>query len=487
MAVTDSSKVDLLYKKLFGVTKTDTSANKSPSNESISSPALLRGDTVYLQSSQIPGTAAAVSGIVQAYLTTNRIQCTADTTSVPVSSIYPTWKTSLTDWIDPGNFGSTYQVRVYYGASGLSDPASSGGTQIFADGSGGTGEWFFDYQSGVLNFIGGTNPSGMSSSSVIYIYGYRYIGTKGVYPSQTSNSGKYLTTDGTNVSWGTVSGYSAPTLGSTSIASGATVTSISGLTLNNGTITGSLTAGGGTGTNGQVLQSTGTGVQWATVSGGGGGGGGTTTNPLTIGTGLSGTSFDGSTAVTIAIDSTVATLTDSQTLTNKTLTTPILSTVGGDEGGQIEFGLPATNTTLNTRIAIDSFQNRLRIFETGGTSRGAYIDLANASAGAGSEIVLSDISQTLTNKTINGSNNTISNISLTSSVTGALPVANGGTGQTSYTTGDILYASSSSALSKLSAGVNGYVLTLDSGVPTWQQSPGTNASNEPILASLLYR
>ena len=50
-----------------------------------------------------------------------------------------------------------------------------------------------------------------------------------------------------------------------------------------------------------------------------------TTNALTIGTGLSGTSFDGSGAVTIAIDSTVTTLTGSQTLTNKTLTTPTIN------------------------------------------------------------------------------------------------------------------------------------------------------------------
>ena len=45
----------------------------------------------------------------------------------------------------------------------------------------------------------------------------------------------------------------------------------------------------------------------------------TASNALTIGTGLSGTSYNGSAAVTIAIDSTVATLTGTQTLTNKTI------------------------------------------------------------------------------------------------------------------------------------------------------------------------
>lgn len=48
-------------------------------------------------------------------------------------------------------------------------------------------------------------------------------------------------------------------------------------------------------------------------------------NALTIGAGLSGTSYNGSAAVTIAVDSTVATLTGAQTLTNKTLTTPTVN------------------------------------------------------------------------------------------------------------------------------------------------------------------
>ena len=65
-----------------------------------------------------------------------------------------------------------------------------------------------------------------------------------VVPSQTANSGKYLTTDGTTSSWGTVAGYSAPTLGSTVINSGATVTTIAGLTLTAPTLTGTVTASG---------------------------------------------------------------------------------------------------------------------------------------------------------------------------------------------------------------------------------------------------
>jgi len=61
---------------------------------------------------------------------------------------------------------------------------------------------------------------------------------------------------------------------------------------------------------------------------------------LTIGTGLSGTSYNGSSAVTIAIDSTVATTSGTQTLTNKTLSSAILTgtlTAGGGVGssGQV--------------------------------------------------------------------------------------------------------------------------------------------------------
>jgi hypothetical protein len=65
----------------------------------------------------------------------------------------------------------------------------------------------------------------------------------------------------------TTTSYSAPTLGSTTLASGTTYSSVDSLTLNNGTLTGTLTAASSSGTNGQYLQSTGTGVQWASVAG----------------------------------------------------------------------------------------------------------------------------------------------------------------------------------------------------------------------------
>ena len=52
---------------------------------------------------------------------------------------------------------------------------------------------------------------------------------------------------------------------------------------------------------------------------------GSVANALTIGTGLTGTSYNGSAAVTIAIDSTVVTLSGSQTLTNKTITSASLN------------------------------------------------------------------------------------------------------------------------------------------------------------------
>lgn len=75
-------------------------------------------------------------------------------------------------------------------------------------------------------------------------------------------------------------------------------------------------------------------------------------------------------------------------------------------------------------------------------------------------------------------------VSLTADVSDVLPVANGGTGQTSYTVGDLLYASTTTALSKLAAGTSGYVLTAaGAGVaPAWA-APITNTTGSSSLSS----
>lgn len=56
----------------------------------------------------------------------------------------------------------------------------------------------------------------------------------------------------------------------------------------------------------------------------------------------------------------------------------------------------------------------------------------------------------------------------------ALPATSGGTGQNTFTIGDILYASTTSALAKLTAGTSGYVLTSNGAgtAPSWQAVSG---------------
>ena len=114
-------------------------------------------------------------------------------------------------------------------------------------------------------------------------------------PLQTSNSGKYLTNDGAGtLSWASVSGYNAPTIGSTSIGSGSTVTTIAGLTLSSPSITPSASFNGST--------SGYTSLQASAIAG---------ANMLTL---------------PAATDTLVGKAT-TDTLTNKTLTTPVIDSI----------------------------------------------------------------------------------------------------------------------------------------------------------------
>jgi len=342
------------------------------------------------------------------------------------------------------------------------------------------------------------------------------------------------------------------------------------------------------------------------------GGAGTITaanpNALTIGTGLSGSSYDGASAVTIAIDSTVATLTGSQTLTNKTISgsSNTLSNIGNASltnssvtVGTTNIALGATSLTLGgltsvavtqdptsalqltTKQYVDAIASNLNIHAacaaatpaTLASITGGTVTYNNGTAGVGATLTLSVALTTLDGYTLlngnrilvkneatqanNGiytwatggtvltratdfdnnieiasgdftfiSNGTLyantgwvqtlpvatvgtspivftqfsgagtytagtgltltgSQFSLTAPVTAAL----GGSGYTSYATGDMLYASGSTTLSKLTIGTANYVLTSSGTAPqyvaqsTLSVGSATNATNTAITAN----
>ena len=187
----ESQKIDYLWKKVgYGVTKTAEPASKEAFNESIASPLLYRGDLIWTQSGDIPASPPAnTTALVQVYKDgggagySPAVQCTEDLTA-PDNQ---TWKTNSTNWI-PTQFGDNYLVQVYAGAANISNPQTAG-TKLFGAGTGSDDTWFFDYQSGVLNFNGATIPTaiGTGTANTIYIVGYRYVGEFGVDTTFISN------------------------------------------------------------------------------------------------------------------------------------------------------------------------------------------------------------------------------------------------------------------------------------------------------------
>lgn len=64
-----------------------------------------------------------------------------------------------------------------------------------------------------------------------------------------------------------------------------------------------------------------------------------------------------------------------------------VSAASGDEGGEIKLANAITNSVLSGKVVIDIYQNKLRFFEESGTNRGAYINLASASTGVGTDLL----------------------------------------------------------------------------------------------------
>ena len=65
---------------------------------------------------------------------------------------------------------------------------------------------------------------------------------------------------------------------------------------------------------------------------------------------------------------------------------------------------------------------------------------------------------------------------------GTVGVSYGGTGLSSYTTGDLLYATGSTTLSKLAIGTSTYIMTSSGSAPQWSDPSGITIGNATNVA-----